>query len=129
MTTVIVSGPIANKPGNGGIVWNELSYVLGLARLGFDVHFWEQIDERSCVDADGNPCGLDDSVNLAFFRHVTERFGFADKAALFARDGSRACGGTLAELKEVAGAAALLININGHLRHRELRSRIRRAVY
>ena len=45
MRTVIVSGAIANKPFNGGNVWAVMNWVLGLKKLGFDVHFLEQIAE------------------------------------------------------------------------------------
>ena len=46
---IIVSGPIANKLGNGGIAWNVLSYVRGLQQLGHDVAFVESIAPDACT--------------------------------------------------------------------------------
>jgi hypothetical protein len=50
MTTVLVSGAIANKYLNGGEAWVRLSWALGLRKLGFRVYFVEQIGrDRSGV--------------------------------------------------------------------------------
>jgi hypothetical protein len=127
MTTIIVSGPIANKPGNGGIVWNELSYLLGFRRLGFDVYFWEQLAPGACVDAAGRPATFEASANRAFFWQVLRTFGLEVNGALLC--GDRVDGCDLLTMQDVAESAALLVNINGHLEHAELRRRIRRAVY
>ena len=45
--TIIVSGMIAADPGQGGATWAVLQYVLGLRRLGHDVHFIEPIPPAS----------------------------------------------------------------------------------
>jgi hypothetical protein len=129
MTTVIVSGPVANKPGNGGIVWNELSYVLGLRRLGFDVHFWEQIDAGACVTANGAPSDFEDSINLEYFKQVVAVSGISESAALIYNEGDEVYGAQMSDLVAVAQDAALLLNISGHLQNDLLRSRVRSAVY
>lgn len=131
MTTIIVSGALANKPNNGGEAWVRLSYVLGLRQLGFDVFFVEQIDRASCVGPTGAVVPFDDSVNLAFFRSVTERFGLVGSSALVYDDGAhvQVHGSTMAELVDVAGAADLLINITGHLTLEPLLRRIKRKAY
>jgi hypothetical protein len=115
MTTVVVSGAIANKPLNGGEAWVRLSWVLGLKRLGCDVYFVEQIDEDTCVDASGAVTDFDRSVNLAYFGEVVEQFGLESRASLVCGDGGRTSGLSYQELTEVAGSADLLVNISGHL--------------
>ena len=52
MPLIVVSGPLANKPGNGGAAWTRLSWALGLRQLGCDVYFVEQISPTQCVDAE-----------------------------------------------------------------------------
>ena len=128
-STVIVSGPIANKPFNGGVAWIPLSYILGLRRLGFKVYFVEQIARQTCVDTEGNICPFPDSVNVAYFRETIENFGLTDSAALIYDDGAQVFGATYAELNEIAEEADLLINISGHLKLEWLTSRVRRRVY
>jgi hypothetical protein len=128
-STVIVSGPIANKPFNGGVAWIPLSYILGLRRLGFNVYFVEQIARQTCVDTEGNMCPFQDSVNTAYFKETIESFGLTDSAALIYDEGAQVFGATYAELIEIADEADLLINISGHLKIDSLTSRIRRRVY
>src|SRR4051812_26453700 len=86
MPTVIVSGALANKPGNGGNAWTRLSWIRGLTRLGYDAYFVEQIDPRSCVDASGRPAPFAGSANLDYFRHVTSQLGLTGRASLVCGD-------------------------------------------
>ncbi|MGH8978721.1 MAG: glycosyltransferase, partial [Acidimicrobiia bacterium] len=46
---VIVSGALAAKPGNGGEAWVRMNWVLGLAELGHDVIFVEQLPAAACT--------------------------------------------------------------------------------
>ena len=75
MSTVVVAGALANKPGQAGEAWVKLSWVRGLQRLGFDVWFVEQLAESLPRRLSGR----------TWFRAVTERFGLADRAVLLAR--------------------------------------------
>jgi hypothetical protein len=129
MSLIVVSGVLANKPGNGGAAWTRLSWVLGLKRLGCDVYFIEQIAPGTCADASGARCELDQSVNLAYFRHVTERFGLRGTSALVSEDDGRAIGLSATELVHVADAADLLVNISGHLTLETLKPRFRKRVF
>ncbi len=132
MSLIVVSGALANKPGNGGAAWTRLSWVLGLKQLGCEVYFIEQIAPGACVDAAGAPCALDRSVNLAYFTQVTERFGLGPCAALIAEgaEGDRhAIGARVQELAEIAEAADLLVNISGHLTLAALKPRFRKRVF
>src|SRR4051794_36644494 len=129
VATVIVSGAIANKYGNGGATWTRLNWALGFRELGFQVYFIEQIERAACVDAAGMPTGFDECVNLAYFAEVTRQFGLEHAAALVYEGGERVYGLTFSELQDITESAALLINITGHLTLPTLRRSIRRSVY
>src|SRR4051812_39764555 len=105
---IIIAGALANKVGNGGGTWERMSWVIGLRRLGFDVYFIEQINPEVCRDAAGNLSSFDESVNLAWFRFVTDWFGMEERAALV-YDGGRQCAGMdWPRLLELADRAELL---------------------
>jgi hypothetical protein len=129
MTTVVVSGAIANKPLNGGEAWVRLSWALGLQRLGFRVYFVEQIGRDTCLDAAGNVAPFERCENLAYFRRVTERFGLGGSAALIYEDGEQVYGLSYADLLGIAETADLLVNISGHLTLEPLMRRLRRKAY
>jgi hypothetical protein len=129
MTTVIVSSVIANKPLNGGNAWVVLSWVRGLQQLGCKVHFVEQLAPQNCVDASGRRAGLTDSINLQFFKQVTETFGLCDSATLIYDEGARTHGLTLAQLCDLADATDLLVNITGHLTLERIKARIKQKAY
>ena len=129
MTTAIVGGALANKPGNGGNAWTRLQWLLGLRRLGFRTYFIEQIDAATCTDADGATARVEDSVNLAFFRRVMESFDLADSSALVSADGTPWYGLGYPDLVDLAAEAALLINLGGHLALPPLQSGPRHRVY
>jgi hypothetical protein len=97
MRVVLVAGALANKLGNGGGTWERMSWVVGLRRLGFDVYFVEQIARESCVDSAGAVTSFADSVNLAWFKAVTEWFAVADRSALIYVGGEKGVGYLLSE--------------------------------
>jgi hypothetical protein len=125
-TTVVVSSVIANKPLNGGNAWAVLSWVLGLKKLGFRVYFVEQIGREGCVDATGAVTTFEHSVNLAYFKQVTEEFGLAGSAGLVYEGSERVHGLPYAELLDIAEASDLLVNVSGHLALEPLLRRLRR---
>ena len=116
MTTALVAGAIAGKPGQGGEAWVRLNWVLGLRRLGLDVHLVEQVASAS-----------DDAIG--YFRAVTEAFGLAETSSLLLEGNDPITGPPLAELVELAGEADLLVNVSGNLRDPRLFDRVRRRVY
>ena len=126
---VVVSGALANRPANGGGAWTRVSWAVGLARLGCDVYFVEQIAPSTCIDASGATCDLERSVNLAYFRAVTEAFGLAGSSALVLDGRERSVGVSWKELLQVADAADLLVNIGGHLTLPSLKGRCRRRAF
>src|SRR6266542_4328956 len=128
-STVVVSGALANQYRNGGNAWTRLQWVLGLRRLGFDVYFLEQIERATCVDETGAVAPFEESVNLAYFKEVTDLFGLSGSAALIYEHGKQVHGLTYADLLDLAADADLLVNISGHLAVEPLRRRPARQVY
>src|SRR5437870_115509 len=122
----IVAGALANKPGNGGEAWVRLSWALALKRLGFDVHFVEEISPATCTDADGNPAEVEESVNLAYFLDVTTAFGLA---ATLRCQGRSVAGLSTTALEQHAATSDLLVNISGHLGDSRVLSLPRRRVF
>jgi len=109
VTTVLVAGVLANKPGYGGEAWMRLSYVHGFRRLGLETSFVEEIVRPS-----------DEAVS--YFAEVVERFGLAGSAALVDASGEPLYG-------EPPESVDLLVNISGNLRCERLRSRARRRAH
>jgi hypothetical protein len=124
-----VSGPLANKPYNGGAAWTRLSWTLGFRQVGWRVFFLEQLAAATCVDSAGAPAAFADSANLAFFQYVTRQHGLAGSAALIYEDGAQVWGATYRDLIDLATAADLLVNISGHLTIEPLLKRFSRKVY
>jgi hypothetical protein len=129
VTTIVVSGALANKYRNGGEAWVRLSWVLGLKKLGFSVYFLEQIHPEHCVDANGNVTDFESSVNLAYFKQIIEQFGLSSTGTLVYNNGEQTAGLTYAELLDLAEAADLLVNISGHLALEPLMRRLCRKAY
>jgi len=128
VSTIVVAGALANKPGSGGEAWVRLSWILGLRRLGFDVWFVEQITASTCSDGGGRPAAFADSVNRAFFRRITATYGLLGRATLLCDDGEVE-GVPLATLGDVLAGADLLVNISGHLTDRRLLQTTRRRAF
>lgn len=129
MSTVVISGALANKPHQGGSAWVRLSWLRGFADLGFQVHFVEEIRSQDCVDQNGRKTNADSSVNIAYFKHVMESAGISDAATLICDGVRRVHGMGLRDLCDLASEADLFVNISGHLRLPSLRQRFRKSVY
>jgi hypothetical protein len=129
MTTIVVSGAIANKCLNGGAAWTRLNWVLGFKQLGFRVAFVEQIRRDDCTDRNGAVAPFESCANRAYFRQVVEQFGLSSSAALLYENGEQIDGLNEAELFELAETAAVLVNISGHLTWEPFLRRVRRKAY
>jgi hypothetical protein len=128
MSTVLVSGAIANKPLNGGEAWVRMSWVRGLGRLGFEVCVLEQIDSSTCVDGEGRPCRLEESINRRSFEAAVESLAPDCHAALLC-NGQTGIGLELEEVIDLALKAELLVNISGHLEIESVKAGPRRRAY
>jgi len=115
VSTILVSGAIANKPMNGGEAWVRMSWARGLRRLGFDVCLVEQIESSACVDEQERPARFEDSVNRRTFEAAVAELAPECAAALLCDGGRASVGLGLEEIVERAADAELLVNISGHL--------------
>ncbi|MBT8397457.1 MAG: hypothetical protein HKO65_16530 [Gemmatimonadetes bacterium] len=122
----IVAGSIADVPGQGGGTWAVLQYVLGLKKLGWDVHLVEEIGEDRLL-----PQGvqLETSENARYFLDVARRFGLEGQATLVLSGTGRSVGATYGELVELCGRAEVLLNLSGVLRDPTLRGSARVRAY
>lgn len=129
MTTILVSGAVANKPLSGGEAWVRMSWVRGLRRLGYDVCFVEQIDSSHCVDACGREAPFERSVNRSTFESVIEALAPGCPAALLCDGGRASVGLDFDDVVERAGDAELLVNVSGHLEIEAIKAGPRRCAY
>jgi hypothetical protein len=129
MTTLVVTGAIANKYLNGGEAWIRLSWIRGLQRLGCRVSFIEQIDPAACVGEDGAPAPFDRSATRVYFDRVMEEFGLAGSSALVVGEGEATSGLTYDEVLDLAAETDLLVNMSGNVRSPEILGRVRKRAY
>src|SRR6266480_995132 len=90
--TIVIAGSLAQKPHQGGHTWQFLQYLLGWRRLGWEVVFVDRLEPGMCVDSAGQPCALEDSVNLRYFLRVMREFGLGQAFCLLYDQGRQAVG-------------------------------------
>ena len=127
---LLVGATIASFPGNGGICWERLSWVLGFKRIGYDVMWVDQLGRGHCAHPLGSTAeGYDGCLNIPWFESVVERFGLTGSVSLIGDAGESLSGRSFEHALEMAGDADLLVNPGGDLRHAAFKRRARRAVY
>src|SRR3982751_5617312 len=107
---ILYSGSLAQPARNGGLTWFHLQFLLGFRRLGWRVLFVDRLEPEMCIDPDGRAAPFEQSINLAYFLGVMERFGLADSFSLIYNRGERVVGVPLAEVVRQAREAPLLFN-------------------
>jgi hypothetical protein len=119
---IVVSGLIAQYP-LGGVAWDYLQYVLGLARLGHDVFYVEDTGQWPYNPQTG---GMHPGCefNVGYLSDLMERFGLSDRWFYRAQSGdgtqeypwkSQWYGLPDPRRKEVVRTADLLLNVSGTL--------------
>ena len=96
-----------------GVVWQNLHYLLGFERLGFETYYVETHARTPSMLMSNRE---DDSSALAaeFIASVMRRFGMADRWAFRALHDDRRCYGmSELQLERLYGEAELLINLHG----------------
>lgn len=111
----VVAGAMAQRPGYAGHTWQFIEYVLGLKRLGWDVLFVDWLEQEHCYDEQSQPCALEDSYNLRYFRRVMSRFGLDDSFSLICNGGSVFVGRSREDLLSHTRNSAFLLNVMGFL--------------
>src|SRR5512143_3292593 len=112
MARIIVAGYIARYP-LGGQVWSHLQYVLGLARLGHTVYFFEDAGwPGACYDPAHNRMGDDATYGLRALDGLMRRFDLGGRWVF--RDASgREHGPCAGHSEHVIREADVLVNLSG----------------
>jgi hypothetical protein len=135
---LVIAGSLAQRPGRGGHAWVFLQYLLGFRRLGWDVLFLDEIRPEMCRDERGEPCRLEESVNLRAFTALMRQFGLEDSYSLCYHRGEQKAGETPApqtvgiprrEVLDRLRDSAALINVMGYLSDAELLAAAPRRVF
>lgn len=133
---VVVTGLIAQFP-VGGVTWDYLQYVLGLAQLGHDVYYLEDSGQwpYNPMEIGG---GQDCTYNARYLAETMSRFGFA-RRWMYRFPGGVLPGGRRLEpewfglsdtlRREVMQSADILINVSCGLGDLETYEKLPRLVY
>src|SRR5215470_17560355 len=130
---IIVTGLIAQHPALGGVTWDYLQYVLGLARLGHDVYYFEDSGQWP-YNLDGGPSGndwiaYDPTPNVAYLAKVMARYGLEERWAYRFPIEPRWFGLSHKKRRDVLKSAELLINVSGTLKRPSDYRQVRRLAY
>lgn len=124
---IIVTGLIGHYP-LGGMTWHYLQYVLGLARLGHDVYYLEDMGAPPYNPADGG-LAKDCAFNVRYLSKVMSRFGLGDRWAYCFSPDQQWYGLAEQERLAVIRSADLLINVSGTLSRPLAYRQVRRLAY
>jgi hypothetical protein len=127
--TAVVAGSIAQKPGRGGHAWVFLQYILGLARLGFNIVFLDRLDPRAFLDDGGRDCPPERSVGVAWLARIMREFGLDEAWAVLGPGGRPIAGLGRDEVVKGLDRSSVLLNINGFLTEPELLERASRRIF
>jgi hypothetical protein len=124
---IIVSGLIAQYP-LGGVSWDYLQYVLGLARLGHDVYYLEDTGLWPYNPLEG---GVSEgcTYNVEYLNSIMSRFGLGDRWAYRFPHESQWFGIPKQERESLITSADLLINVSASLQNIEEYRKVKRLVY
>ena len=116
-----MSGLIAQHPQLGGMTWHYLQYLLGLARLGHEVYYFEDSGQVP-YDVSGGVSGVDAMLkdckdNVRYLSDVLARFGMEHRWAYRCAPESRWFGLPDKQREKVLHSADLLVNVSGTLEH------------
>jgi hypothetical protein len=124
---IVVTGQMAQYP-LGGVTWFYLHYVLGLARLGHEVWYFEDSGQWPYnPTADGLVEGCE--YNVGYLDEVLTRFGLEGRWAYRFPWESQWFGLEEDERREVLESADLLVNVSGTLERPWEYRAVRRLAY
>lgn len=127
--SIVIAGSLAQKPRQGGHTWQFLQYLLGFRRLGWQVLFLDRLEPGMCVGESGQPCEVDQSVNLRYFLDIMERFGLSDSFSLDYNRGEQVWGMSRAGVCARLKGSAFLLNVMGFLTDEQLLACAPRRVF
>ena len=108
---IVVTGLIAQYP-LGGVAWDYLQYVLGLARLGHDVYYVEDSGQWPYNPREGG-LAVDYQWNITYLANLMNRFNLGHKWAYRLPWERTWFGLSQRQWQEVVQSADLLINVSG----------------
>ena len=110
---IVVCGYLVRGP-LGGMVWFNLQYLQGLARLGHDVVFLEDSDDYpSCYDPRSDETTTDPSYGLSFAARTLGAVGFGGRWAYHDAHSGRWHGPLGEGAIERCAGADLVLNVSG----------------
>lgn len=110
---IVVTGLIGQYP-LGGVTWDYLQYVVGLARLGHDVYYLEDTGLCPYDPSTGKVVG-ESAFSVDYLARVMSRFGLGERWAYHSSFESRWFGMSEARRSEVLGSTDLLVNVSSSL--------------
>jgi hypothetical protein len=130
---ILVTGLIAQHPLLGGVTWDYLQYVLGFARLGHDVYYFEDSGQWPYTN-NGGPFGndwvaRDCQANVEHLAKTMARFGLQDKWAYHFPTARQWYGLSDENRRRLIESADLLINVSGTLEHPGNYRGVKRLIY
>jgi hypothetical protein len=123
---VVFGGAFARVPGQAGLIWMVLHWVLGLRALGHQVLLVEPLGEK---DLTSTAPSLRTSRNARELEAVVEAFGLRGSATLWMGGGIQTAGLSRSEVAQWARESDLLIDIAGTLGGQEPFCEIPTRVY
>ncbi len=109
---VVVLGMMTKMP-VAGVIWQNLHYLLGFERLGYEAYYVEahgRTPSMLMAPADKDVSGR----AAAFIATIMRRFGFSDRWAFRALHADGGCFGmTEARLTRLLASAELIVNLHG----------------
>ncbi len=129
VSSIVIAGSLAQRPGNGGHASVFLQWLLGFKRLGWKVLFVDRLEPEMCVDAVGQPASFATSENVRYFRQVLEQAGLQNDYALLYDNGQECLGRTRNELLAKIKNSDFVLNVMGFLTDEELLSAAKRRVF
>ena len=126
---IVVWGYLAARP-FGGMTWQVLHYLEGFKRLGFDVWYVEDSDNKVLRPSDWWPT-TDYEDNVAFVQRYMQRIGLADRWVFRPSSQSDRCYGSLSAdtLQQLYRDADIVVNLCGSHKLRADHDVIRCPVY
>lgn len=118
---ILLGGMVARVPGQGGLSWVVLQYMLGLRRLGHEVHFLELVTTCDLIPRGAPLIGSD---NASYFLDVVRQFRLEDYATLLDTNTGESIGKSLRELEDFSSNCDLLLNLSGLLNDKHFFSQI-----
>src|SRR5439155_25159238 len=130
---IIVTGLIAQHPLLAGVTWDYLQYVLGLARLGHDVYYFEDSGQWP-YNLKGGPSVNDwiaygPTRNVAYLARVMARYGLEERWAYRFPIKPRWFGLPHKKRREVLESTDLLLNVSGTLKRPSDYRQVQRLAY